>query len=165
MLLVVADTGPLNYLVLIGQAELLPALFKRVFVPQIVRDELAHAEAPESVRNWIAVPPAWLEIVPQEAESNEPKLRRLDDGERAAILLAIRIKAQLLLMDDRDGVHAARSMGFSVAGTLGILDLAATRGIVRLDDAIERLKQTNFRYPPDVLEALLARHSSESKKT
>ena len=37
---VVADTSPLNYLVLIGHVDILSALFERVFVPAIVRDEL-----------------------------------------------------------------------------------------------------------------------------
>ena len=41
MPLVVADTGPLHYLVLTGDIELLPKLFERVLVPQVVRDELA----------------------------------------------------------------------------------------------------------------------------
>jgi predicted nucleic acid-binding protein len=50
MRLVVADTGPLNYLVLIEQVELLPALFEKVFVPQTVVDELRHHAAPEAVR-------------------------------------------------------------------------------------------------------------------
>jgi hypothetical protein len=43
MRLVVADTGPLNYLVLIGDIELLPKLFEKIFVPATVRDELALA--------------------------------------------------------------------------------------------------------------------------
>jgi predicted nucleic acid-binding protein len=47
---VVADAGPLHYLVLIGHSEILPALFEKVFVPTLVRDELAHSEAPEQVR-------------------------------------------------------------------------------------------------------------------
>jgi predicted nucleic acid-binding protein len=45
MPLVVADAGPLHYLVLTGDIELLPELFERVLVPQVVRDELANAEA------------------------------------------------------------------------------------------------------------------------
>jgi len=45
MPLVVADAGPLHYLVLTGDIELLPKLFERVLVPQVVRDELANAEA------------------------------------------------------------------------------------------------------------------------
>jgi len=47
MRLVVADTSPLNYLVLIGQVEILPALFERIFVPQTVQNELRENEAPE----------------------------------------------------------------------------------------------------------------------
>jgi len=42
MRLVVADTGPLNYLVLIDAIELLPKLFKRVFTPEAVRAELVN---------------------------------------------------------------------------------------------------------------------------
>ena len=57
MPLVVADTGPLHYLVLTGDIELLPKLFERVLVPQVVRDELANAEAPQAVRDCIAHAP------------------------------------------------------------------------------------------------------------
>lgn len=141
MRLVVADTSPLNYLVLIEQVAILPALFEKVFVPQIVRDELRHDEAPESVRRWIAEPPSWVEIVPAGRDSDDPALVDLDDGERAAIQLAVRIRAELLLIDDRDGVNVARSLGFAVTGTVGILDLAASRGMIRL----ERLKRQNLR--------------------
>jgi predicted nucleic acid-binding protein len=80
-------------------------------VPQLVRDELRHDEAPESVRRWIAEPPSWVEIVPAGHDSDDPDLLHLDDGERAAIQLAIRMGAELLLIDDRDGVNAARSRG------------------------------------------------------
>jgi predicted nucleic acid-binding protein len=37
MRLVVADTGPLNYLLLIDAIELLPKLFETVFTPEAVR--------------------------------------------------------------------------------------------------------------------------------
>jgi predicted nucleic acid-binding protein len=62
VLLVVADTSPINYLLLIGHIEILPALFKNVILPSEVRDELAKLNAPLSVRNWIANPPAWLDV-------------------------------------------------------------------------------------------------------
>ena len=45
---------------LTGDIELLPKLFERVLVPQVVRDELANAEAPGAVRDWIAQTPAGL---------------------------------------------------------------------------------------------------------
>jgi len=139
----------------------LTALFEKVFVPEAVRDELRHAEAPDAIRQWIAAPPPWIEIVAPGQETNDPTLDRLDDGERAAIQLAVRIGAELILMDDRDGVAVARRKGFAVTGTLGILDLAASRDLVRLDQALERLKATSFRCRPEIMDALLAKHLAE----
>jgi hypothetical protein len=78
MRLVVADTSPLNYLVLIGQVEILPVLFQKVLVPQIVRDELHHNETPDSVRQWIATPPSWL------CWPGTPILSLAEKGNRAA---------------------------------------------------------------------------------
>jgi predicted nucleic acid-binding protein len=45
MRLVVADTGPLNYLVLIDAIELLPKLFETVFTPESVTGELLDEDA------------------------------------------------------------------------------------------------------------------------
>lgn len=52
--MVVSNTSPLNYLVLIDQIELLPALYGRVLIPQSVAEELKAPETPEVVREWIA---------------------------------------------------------------------------------------------------------------
>lgn len=57
-MIVIADTGPLNYLVLIGEVEVLPALYTCVIVPEAVVKELRAAGAPAVVSNWIARPPA-----------------------------------------------------------------------------------------------------------
>jgi predicted nucleic acid-binding protein len=59
-------------------------------------------------------------------------------------------------MDDRAGVAVAQQQGFTVTGTLGVLDLAAQRGLVDLADAFARLRATTFRYPPEIMDALLA---------
>jgi predicted nucleic acid-binding protein len=158
MRLVVADTRPLHYLVLTGDIELLPALFEKVITPERVRDELARTEAPEAVRAWIADPPPWLEICPVDSERNTDELAALDAGERDAIALAIATETDLLLMDDQDGVAVARRRGFAVTGTLGLLDLAARRGLVDLAAAFARLKATSFYYRQGLLDALLARH-------
>jgi predicted nucleic acid-binding protein len=55
---VVADTGPLHYLVLIRQIDLLPRLFGGVAIPEVVRDELDQPTTPASVRAWIGLPPS-----------------------------------------------------------------------------------------------------------
>jgi predicted nucleic acid-binding protein len=164
MRVVVADTGPLNYLVLIDAIDLLPKLFERVSVPLAVRDELLHKGTPEAVRLWIAQPPHWLEVAPElPHRSREPRAAGLDEGEYAAIELARAIGADLILMDDRDGVALARAKGFAVTGTLGILDLSAQRGLIDLAQAFSRLKATTFHYRQGLLDALLAQQPSEKK--
>ena len=131
-MLVIADTGPVNYLVLVGHIEVLPPLFGKVILPSVVRDELTDAGTPLIVQNWIAHPPAWVDVRLTTSDPDAVGLRGLDAGEAAAIALAMQLKADLLLMDDREGAIAARRSGFVVTGTLGVLALAAERGLVNL---------------------------------
>jgi predicted nucleic acid-binding protein len=100
-MIVIADTGPLNYLVLIGNVDVLPALFTRVIVPEAVVKELRVAGAPTPVREWIARPPDWLEARPD--PPLDPTLAFLDPGESAALALAQLLNADELLIDDRAG--------------------------------------------------------------
>lgn len=158
MRLVVADTGPLNYLVLIDAIELLPKLFEKVFTPVAVQAELLDPDAPAIVRAWATQPPQWLEICPVTATIDDPGWHALDAGEREALALARTLGAELVLMDDRAGVAVARRQGFTVTGTLGVLDLAAHRGLIDLADAFARLRGTTFRYPSEIMDALLAQH-------
>jgi predicted nucleic acid-binding protein len=161
---VVADTGPIHYLVLIGETEILFRLFAKVLIPEAIRDELLHPEAPEPVCNWAAAPPNWLDMrATPEADDTDPILMRLDRGERAALALAKAARADLLLIDDREAVAAVRGKGFAVTGTLGVLDLAARRGLINLAAVVARLKATNFRYRPEILDALLAAHASNGQ--
>jgi hypothetical protein len=60
--LVIADTGPINYLVLIGHIDLLPRMFDRIAVPRAAQAELSNPLAPFEVRRWMDNWPAWLEI-------------------------------------------------------------------------------------------------------
>ena len=156
MRLVIADTGPLNYLVLIGRIDLLPTLFQRVILPSAVQRELDDRDTPPSVRDWIASPPAWVEVSETPGRHfDDESLAGLDEGEQAAIALAAALNADLLLMDDREGVMVARSKGLEVTGTLGILSLGARRGLIDLADSFARLKNTNFRYRQEIMDALL----------
>ena len=157
MRLVIADTGPLHYLVLIDAIMLLPQLYGAVLVPEIVCEELRHPRTPAPVRAWLATNPAWLEPQPTSPLAALP-FPNLGDGERAAIALAQAAHAALVLMDDREGIAMVRAQGLQATGTLGVLELAAMSGLIDLPPALARLKATNFRYRPELLEALLARH-------
>ena len=154
MRLVVADTSPIFYLLSIGQIEVLPQLFGKVFLPDAVHQELCHLAAPTVIREWAADLPAWAEVRAVEA-IDDAALQSLGAGERAAITLAMALHADLILIDERKGTNVALHKGFEVTGTLGVLTLAARRGLVDLADSFARLKGTNFRYRQEIMDALL----------
>jgi predicted nucleic acid-binding protein len=160
---VVADTGPLHYLVLIREIDLLPRLFDTLVVPAEVWAELLQSKAPAVVRTWAAHPPDWLTVSRTPAD-NDAVLQTLDDGERAVIILSKSLRPDLILMDDRAGVAAARIAGFVVMGTLGLLDRAAQRGLVDLGDAFAALKATNFHMRQELLDFLLTRDRERRAK-
>ncbi len=56
-MIVVADMGPLHYLVLIGAEHILPQVFTRVLTPPAVIAEMSHPDMPELVRFWWGITP------------------------------------------------------------------------------------------------------------
>ncbi|MDT4896149.1 MAG: hypothetical protein QOH25_1226 [Acidobacteriota bacterium] len=154
-MIVVSDTSPLNYLILIGQAWLLEELYERVMIPQAVWAELQNIAAPAPVLEWVANLPAWVEV--HEVPDPDPTLS-LDPGEQEAITLAQRLKADVILLDERSGREAATARGLAVTGTLGVLEAAAEQGLVDLAASLARLRQTSFRAPAILLEEILERH-------
>ena len=157
MRLVIADTSPINYLLLIGHIDILPALFERIILPAGVMDELRHPKAPAVVRSWVASLPEWVDARrTASGHVHDVALENLDAGEEDAILLAMELHADLILMDDQEGVAAARSKGLEVTGTLGILARAAQRQLLDLADAFDRIKRTNFRYRQEIMDQYLA---------
>lgn len=153
---VVSNTGPLHYLLLIDQIDLVPQLYGHVLVPPAVVNDLRAAPAPERVRAWIATPPSWLDERPVTLAPDEA-LARVDPGERDAILLAKELSADVVLLDDRAGRTAARRLGLVVIGTLGILDEAAERGLVDFQESVSRLQMTNFYVASAIIDPLLRR--------
>ena len=154
-MIIVSDTSPINYLVLIREIELLPKLFGKVVIPQAVLDELQQTGTPEVVKDWIDLRPQWLEI--QNAKAIDQTIT-LGAGEREAISLAVELNADLVLIDDRKARKAAIERGLNVAGTINILESAAKRGLVNLSQAFQKLEQTNFRIAPDLLAEILKRN-------
>lgn len=141
MSLVVSDTGPIHYLVLADLADILPRLFSTVFIPSAVQSELLHPSAPARVRSWLAFAPAWLQV---RDAGTSPLDSSTGAGERAAIALALEIKADALLADDQRARTEAAARGLVVIGTLGLIELAAMRRIVDFEPAITRLLATNI---------------------
>lgn len=152
-MIVVADTSPINYLLLIDQIDLLPRLFQAIIIPDVVRDEMVDPSAPSVLQQWINNPPPWLVV--QAVSGIDETLNTLDPGEQAAITLAQTLPADLLIIDERLGRRVASDRGIPIIGTLGILDDAARQGLVELSDVIARLQQTNFRISRRIIQQLL----------
>ena len=155
-MIVVADTSPLNYLVLSDKIDLLPALFEEVWLPPAVSAELRIAATPEIVRTWLISSPMWLKTIPLLSSPISGAYRR-HLGESEAIDLALEKNISSVLMDDARGRRQAQALGLEVSGTIGILERAADLGLVDLQEAIDTLALTNFRLSTRLRSALLSR--------
>ena len=155
-MIVVADTSPINYLILIRQIDLLTQLYKQILIPTAVLAELEHPGAPKAVRDWAVNRPPWLEVL-------NPKttlmLAELDAGESEALALAAEVHADVVLIDDHAGRQEAIRRGLKVAGTLSVLDEADQAGLVIFDEEVAELRKTSFRVSPAVLAEIRRKRS------
>jgi predicted nucleic acid-binding protein len=154
-MIVIADTGPINYLVLIEEIQVLPALYGRIVIPVSVSEELKRPRAPDVVRVWIGRPPNWLEVrTPVQSPDTELANAHLDAGERDAILLAEELGADQLIIDEIRGRRIAQRRHLVITGTLGVLKAGAQQGLLDLKTAVARLSQTNFHIAQEILDRL-----------
>lgn len=126
----ICDTSVLLYLGRIEQADVLPALFAPIYVPEAVALELDMGRLLRSDTfdprthpwaNLIPVPITTLQALPP---------NRLGSGERAVIACALVQRAAIAGLDDRQARELAESLGLHVAGTLGILLRAHQAGLI-----------------------------------
>jgi predicted nucleic acid-binding protein len=140
-MLVVADSSPLVVLINIEQIEVLPVLFANVIIPPEVSAELRQPNRPRAVHEFITSRPAWLH---EQAPATIEPIPALHAGELAAISLAKELKADLLLIDEARGRQAAAERHIPITGTIGVLEFAADRGLLDLQDAFAAIKNTDF---------------------
>lgn len=157
-MIVVSDTSSLCSLALINQISLLQQLYQTVIIPGVVADELA--SAPDSritdilLQQWIKIQSLNHSLLAEQLQRD----RGLDAGEAYAIALAIELKADSLLIDERLGRREAKKLGIPIIGILGILILAKQRGLVlQVKPVMNRLiSDASFRVSPQLYQEILA---------
>ncbi|HEW97711.1 MAG: DUF3368 domain-containing protein [Candidatus Parabeggiatoa sp. nov. 3] len=138
---VVSNTSPIINLANVGQLDLLNQLYGDIIIPQAVFHEItvmgAGQAGAQEVKTW-----SWFftHTVQNTTLVNSLRLD-LDAGEAEAIALALELKADLLLMDERHGCAMAQQMNLMCSGILGVLVKAKHQGLIAfvkpiLDDLI-----------------------------
>lgn len=155
-MIVVADTSPILYLVLIEHVELLEVLYGDVLIPESVATELRATKSPSEVRAWISSPPSWAKVTSVPQDRLTTVTADLDPGERAAIALAEMVAADLLLIDDARGRAEALRRRLGVTGTLGVLRAAAEQRRIDVVSVLARLRATNFYVEDELIAATFA---------
>ena len=164
MAVVVSDTTPLHYLILIGKEFILEQLYGQVIIPPGVLAELGHPAAPVQIATWAANPPSWVKM--QTPHEVPQRFDTLDFGERQALALAKELDADLVLLDDKVARRFAERESLRVKGTLGIVADAAKRGLLDFAATVKELQRTSMHLDPDLANELIRRFEEiiESKK-
>jgi len=129
-MIVVSNTSPLTNLAAIGHFDLLHELYGEVHIADGVWQELNAREQRWPGRDEVAAA-NWIELHAVRNQALVTALRRdLDRGEAETIALALELSADLVLLDEREGRHAAQRLELHVAGVVGLLLEAKSRSAV-----------------------------------
>lgn len=157
-MIVVSDTSALCNLAIVDHLWLLEALYESVIVPDVVASELAAANNP-AISAILKL--AWIQIKfltnPQLANQLQQE-RGLDAGEANAIVLALELQADDLLIDERLGRQEAVRLGLSIIGILGVLLVAKQKRLIpHVQPVMDTLiNQAGFRVSSQLYQRVLA---------
>ena len=155
--LVVADAGPLIALGKLEHIALLTKLWAKVLAPQsVIAECLGDMRLPGARAVHAAIERKRLAVVDDPESLNEQSLG-LDVGERAAVLTAKKLKADILV-DEKRGREVAHNMGLTIIGTVGVIVLARERGLISsAKPLLHGLKENGYYVGDALLKAALKR--------
>ncbi|MEX0663000.1 MAG: DUF3368 domain-containing protein [Balneolaceae bacterium] len=140
---IVSDTSCLILFYKIGEFDLLKKVFDKLHITETVQKEFNQPI------------PDWIEIVEPTTNLHQGLSSYLDKGEATAISLAEH-ENSLLIIDEIKGRKAAKEMGISVTGSLGVLIAVKNKGHIQtVKPLIEKIQKTNFRISEELIEQVL----------
>lgn len=156
MLKVVSNSSPLIHLGKIGLLDLLAEQFGQILIPGAVWQEAVEEGGDEPDAKAIAKA-SWIKV---HGIASSPLLTTLlallDKGEAEAIVLAVEIGADLILLDESDARRIASFYGLRKTGLIGVLIKAKQQGRIQsLKAYLEQLRNTGFHLSKQVYNEVL----------
>lgn len=143
--IVVADSTCLIALCKMGKIKLLELLFKKIYIPKAVYEEVVikgnGRPGSEEIKtsNWIIMQPV------KDSFAVKALRLQLGAGESEAIVLAKEISADFIILDDWRARQAALGLELPIVGTIAILTKAVEKGFLSdMNAAFESLKTAGF---------------------
>ena len=159
-MIIVFYSGPLIALSKLNLLFILQDLFGEIVIPAEVWKEVvergkgkAGSEAIEEAK-WIKVQDVGDDL------SVEVLCRNIDRGEAEAIILAKRINADILILDEKIAREIAMAVGLKVVGSLALIYEGIKRGIVdqTLAEIIKKMRERNIWISDEVIEEITKRN-------
>lgn len=158
MIKVVSNASPLIGLSLIDKLYLLKELWGEIVIPKAVYEEVVikGEGKPGALLVENAVKDGCIRVIEvKEKSSSKFLMSILDYGEAEAIVLAQEIKADLIILDNREPRLFAHQTGLKVVGTVGVLLKAYDKQIIKNPlEEVYRLRNYGFYIGDNLLDRI-----------
>jgi len=146
-MIVISDSSPLVALSRVDHLSVLKKLFGKIYIPDAVFEEtVVHCNITIQKANLQLALNDFIEIVTPRIEHSFS--RNLGKGEKGVLNLAMELKPDILLMDDRKAGNEAKALGFVTTFTSDMLKAAAKRNFVSsYEDVVRQLQQLGIYLP------------------
>lgn len=151
---VVADSGPLIHLAIVGQFLLLKQYFRKLLIiPQVYDEVVTQGKGrPGDPELRQAVRDGWVAVEPMTDPASVQRLTapNISETDAAVVAHALEKRATLVLGDDPDVRELAEREGLSVMGSVGILTQARLEGVIHeLKPLLDQLVAEGFHLDPN----------------
>lgn len=157
----VCNTGPLIALSIINGLDILRSLFGEVIVPETVHQEIMKGGSFNAgLANYLKAD--WIKVMTISTQLDPLLITFLDVGEAEVIGLAIEMKADFVLIDERKGRKIARTIyNLRVIGSARVLVEAKRNKLLsNVGGALETIRSGGYWIHDDIVNVIL-RESEE----
>jgi uncharacterized protein len=153
--IVVCNTTPLIALSLVDQLHLLQALYQSVLIPPAVHREVSRGGS-RGVGVGALKASTWIRVVELRDPARAELLSDLDRGEAEVLALALKLDAEIVIIDEKLARRHAKRLGVPLTGTLGVLLRAKRQRLIgEIRPFVEQLRRGGIRLSDAVVEEAL----------